>query len=38
MRRDHSTERKGSFINYVDKKRGLAVSGKSTVGHVAKGR
>ena len=29
---------KGSFNNYVDKKRGLGVSGKSTLGHVTKGR
>ena len=28
----------GSFNNYVDKKRGLGVSGKSTLGHVTKGR
>ena len=27
-----------SFNNYVDKKRGVGVSGKSTVGHVTKDR
>ena len=29
---------KGSFNNYVDKKRGEGVSRKSTLGHVTKGR
>ena len=29
--------KKGSFNNYVDKKREVGVNGKSTMGHVTKG-